>query len=300
MIPVQVLLATWNGAAYLPEQLASLAAQEGVEWNLLWRDDGSTDSTIAILEHFAQDHPGRVARFAGREGRLGAGASFMALLAAAPAGRLYAFMDQDDAWLPGKLARAAAQIGEAPMVVCSRLRLAGPDLQPLGLSPMPSRAPDFASLLAHNVAAGCTMVMNDAARALALSAPLPEGSHHDWWAALLVTGCGGRLVFDPEPSLLYRQHGSNVVGGASGLRQRAARALGRGAAGFLPPLARHMEALRGAPLTEAARGTLAELEGLRSASPLQRLAALRRSGLAHHAGPANWLLRLWVAMHRLP
>ncbi|TCH99672.1 glycosyltransferase [Roseococcus sp. SYP-B2431] len=300
MTSVHVLLATWNGAAHLGEQLASLAAQEGVEWSLLWRDDGSTDATVAILERFAEAHPGRVARLARPEGRLGAGASFLALLAAAPEGGLYAFMDQDDVWLPGKLARAAAQLGEEPMAVCTRLRLASSALAPLGLSPLPSRPPVFATLLAHNVAAGCTLVLNGAARRLALSAPLPEGGHHDWWCALLVTGCGGRLVFDPEPSLLYRQHGGNLVGGASGLRQRAGRALGRGAAGFLAPLSQHLEALRAAPLTDPARQVLAALEGLRAASPFRRLAALRRAGLAHHARGANWLLRLWVALHPLP
>ncbi|MDB5415467.1 MAG: glycosyl transferase, family 2 [Rubritepida sp.] len=294
-----MLLATWNGSAHLSEQLASLAAQEGVDWSLLWRDDGSTDGTVALLEGFAEAHPGHVARLAEPVGRLGAGASFMALLAAAPENGLYAFMDQDDVWLPQKLARAAAQLGTEAMLVCTRLRLVTPDLTPIGLSHLPSRPPIFATLLAHNVAAGCTMVMNARARGLALSAPLPREGHHDWWCVLLVTGCGGRLIFDPEPGLLYRQHGGNLVGGAVGLRERARRALGRGAAGFLEPLARYIEALRSAPLTAQARQVLDAAEGLRAASPIRRLAALRQAGLAHHARGANWLLRLWVALNRM-
>lgn len=300
MPPVHVLLATYNGAAHLPEQLASLAAQQGADWRLLWRDDGSSDGTVEVLEGFAAAHPGRVARLAGPAGRLGAGGSFLALLAAAPPGGLYAFMDQDDVWLPDKLARAAAQLGEGASLVCTRLRLVTPELAPIGLSPLPARPPGFATLLAHNVAAGCTMVMNGQARALALAAPFPEGSYHDWWCALLVTGCGGRLVFDPEPRILYRQHPGNLIGGASAWRRRALRALGRGAEGFLGPLAVHLRALRAAPLTPEARRVVEAAEGLRSASPLRRLAALRRAGLAHHARGANLLLRAWVAFARLP
>jgi glycosyltransferase involved in cell wall biosynthesis len=300
MPPIHVLLATYNGAAYLPEQLASLAAQDDVDWRLLWRDDGSTDGTPAVLEGFAAAHPGRVARLAEPAARLGAGGSFLALLAAAPPGGLYAFMDQDDVWLPGKLSRAASLLRDGATLVCTRLSLVTPELAPIGLSPLPGTPPRFATLLAHNVAAGCTTVMDEAARALALSAPFPQGSHHDWWCALLVTGCGGQLVFDPESRILYRQHPANLVGGASGLAQRALRVLGRGAESFLAPLAVHLAALRAAPLTADARRTLEALEGLRDASPFRRLSALRRSGLAHHARGMAAVLGAWVAFRRLP
>lgn len=296
---IHVLLATYNGAPWLPEQLASLAAQEGVDWRLLWRDDGSTDGTPALLEGFATTHPGRVTRLAEPAGRLGAGGSFMALLAAAPPGDLYAFMDQDDVWLPDKLVQAASLLGDGPSLVCTRLSLVTSELAPIGLSPLPGVPPRFTTLLAHNIAAGCTMVMNEAARALALSVPLPRGSLHDWWCALLVTGCGGRLVFDPEARILYRQHAGNLVGGASGLRSRVLRVLGRGAQGFLEPLGVHLAALAAAPLTADSRRALQVLEGLRDASPFRRLSALRRSGLAHHARGMAPVLAAWVAARRL-
>lgn len=294
---VQVLLACYNGAAHLAEQLESLAAQQGADWSLLWRDDGSTDATLDILAAFAAAHPGRIAELPGGA-RLGAGASFMRLLAEAPAADFHAFMDQDDVWLPGKLAHAAALLRDADLV-CTRLSLVTPDLTPIGLSAMPSRPPVFATLLAHNVAAGCTMVMTERARHWALAAPMPKEGLHDWWCALAVTGCGGRLVFDAEPGLLYRQHPGNLVGGGSVLRERARRMLGRGPSSFYVPLARHLAALPALPLVPEARAVLREAEGLRAASPFRRLAALRRSGLAHHARLGNLLLRLWVALGRM-
>ncbi len=294
---MQVLLACYNGAAYLSEQLESLAAQRGVDWSLLYRDDGSTDATLATLDAFAARHPGRVAALAS-DGRLGAGASFMRLLAAAPEAPFHAFMDQDDVWLPDKLARGVAQLDSADLS-CARLMLVTPELRPIGVSAMPSRPPVFATLLAHNVAAGCTMVMTARGRRWALAAPMPEGGLHDWWCALAVTGCGGRLVFDPEPGLLYRQHAGNLVGGGAALIARARRMLGRGPSSFYLPLARFMATLPALPLTEEARAVLREAEGLRAASPLRRLAALRRSGLAHHARGGQILLSVWVALARL-
>ena len=48
MEKVTVLLSTYNGEKYLPRQLESLVAQQGVEVELLVRDDGSQDTTTAI------------------------------------------------------------------------------------------------------------------------------------------------------------------------------------------------------------------------------------------------------------
>jgi cellulose synthase/poly-beta-1,6-N-acetylglucosamine synthase-like glycosyltransferase len=58
--PITLLMATRNGAAYLPEQLASLAAQTECNWRLWVSDDGSTDATGLILAEFARHHPVRV------------------------------------------------------------------------------------------------------------------------------------------------------------------------------------------------------------------------------------------------
>ncbi|MFL1464382.1 glycosyltransferase, partial [Roseococcus sp. DSY-14] len=242
-----MLLAALDGAAFLPAQLDSLAAQQGAEWRLLWRDDGSSDGTAALLEGFAARHPGRVARLDG-PARLGATAGFLALLRAAPPDAPVAFMDQDDVWAPGKLARALDRLAAGHEATCGRLALVDAALRPIGLSALPRFPPGFASLLAHNVAAGCTMALSPRGRALALAAPPPPGTQHDWWAALLVTGQGGRLDFDPQPMIRYRQHGGNAVGGGAGLRARVRRALARGRPEGLARLPAHLAALRPVPL----------------------------------------------------
>ena len=57
MVSVCVLLSTYNGEAFLREQLDSLFAQEDVELTILARDDGSSDGTTAILAAYAERHP---------------------------------------------------------------------------------------------------------------------------------------------------------------------------------------------------------------------------------------------------
>ena len=54
MEKVLVLMNTYNGSAYLGEQLDSILSQEGVETHLFIRDDGSTDNTISILNGYKE------------------------------------------------------------------------------------------------------------------------------------------------------------------------------------------------------------------------------------------------------
>lgn len=302
---VAVLLATYCGEPFLPEQLDSLAGQRGVAWRLLWRDDGSADGTIAVLDSFAATQPpGRVQRCPDPPGRLGASRSFLALLAAAPAeAGLFAFCDQDDVWLPDKLSRAAAMLAACrsghPALYCARQRLVGPNLEPLGLSPALQRPPGFANALVQNIATGCTMVLNGAARRVVLEGPPPpEGTLHDWWCYLLVTAAGGEVVWDEEPALLYRQHGTNSVGAPTNALSRWLGAMRRGARPYLARIVAQAEALEQAPhLTREARQAIAAMRGLRGRWPLGRLRALHEAGVHRQGWLDDLMLRFWVAMH---
>ena len=112
---VRILLSTYNGAPFLREQLDSFRMQTCDSWSVLWRDDGSTDATEATMAAFAAEvGPDRCRRLAAPAGNLGPRESFLALLrAAAPSlgpRDAVAFADQDDVWLPEKLARGLAAL----------------------------------------------------------------------------------------------------------------------------------------------------------------------------------------------
>ena len=208
---VAVLLSTYNGAAFLGEQLASLARQQGVEVLLHARDDGSCDETLAVLRSHGKRWTNLAAVAAGPN--LGVARSFLELLQTAPDADYFAFCDQDDVWLDDKLARAIAALqGEStPALYCSAVTCVDGDLGELGSSPHHDDL-SFAFLLFTNVATGCTILLNRAARALLIThQPGPGVPFHDWWCAAVVAG-HGRIIYDPRPGVLYRQHGRNVVG----------------------------------------------------------------------------------------
>ncbi len=214
---VTILMACLDGAAHLPAQLQSIAAQTGVEWRLIVGDDGSTDGTWGMLEAFAAEWPGRVKLVRGP--RAGVAAHFLGLFALAPPGPV-AFADQDDVWKPGKLAEALAALGglEGPAIFVARVALwdgAG------GVRPLPvaDGTGGFGQALVQNIGPGHAMVLNGEAAAM-LAGLARAGARpmwHDWWAWQVVVGAGGRVVTGREVQVLYRQHGGNAVGRTTGI-----------------------------------------------------------------------------------
>lgn len=231
MSTVLILMATHNGGSFLAEQLASIAAQSHSDWRLIVSDDASSDNTPAVLQAFQRSRPpGQVTLVQGP--RRGAVANFRSLVRHAPlAGDHLAFSDQDDVWHPEHLARGLeglAAIPDALALYGSRMQVCDAGLNPVALSPLPSRPLCFRNALVQNVLSGNTQVMTPAAAALLQAAEADGGPMivHDWWAYQIITGAGGQAVIDPRPGLLYRQHGANVIGASRGLRSLHRR-LGR-------------------------------------------------------------------------
>ncbi len=98
---VDILLATYNGAAFLEAQLDSILAQTHKNWRLVIRDDGSTDKTPEILEAFWTRHPDKANVLRDADGDLGLVQNFSRLLEHVSA-QYAAFCDQDDVWKPEK------------------------------------------------------------------------------------------------------------------------------------------------------------------------------------------------------
>ncbi len=222
---VAVLLSTYNGEAYLEAQLDSLAVQEGVTVEIFARDDGSSDRTREILTRHARTPLRLAAPDVGTS--LGPAGSFLQLLATAPESfDYYAFCDQDDVWLPDKLARATGVLAGAtePSLYCSRVQCVDETLRPLGPSPV-NRDSRFEHLLFENIAYGNTVVMNAVARSLVCSASAGTGAiMHDWWCALVVSSLG-TVIHDDEARILYRQHRGNVIGASTGRIDEVSRHL---------------------------------------------------------------------------
>ncbi len=218
---IEVVLPTFNGAAYLAEQVASIHQQTLRPQRLLVRDDGSSDGTQALLAELRQ-HYGSWLHWLPCETNLGCSANVNRLLEATEAPYV-ALADQDDVWLPHKLEASLALLQqverrhgiETPMIVHSDLELIDAAglllgktfIQSARLDPLRT---DPKNLALTNVVTGCTVLLNRMLLQKAL--PIPgEAMMHDWWLAL-VASCFGQIVFLPDPTVLYRQHGGNVLG----------------------------------------------------------------------------------------
>jgi glycosyltransferase involved in cell wall biosynthesis len=221
---VVVLMSTYNGEKFVVEQLHSVLDQLPVDGRILVRDDGSSDATV---ERVASVTDPRIAVVRGEN--LGFAASFLTLLKDAPgdAGMIM-FADQDDVWLPRKVERAwkaLSALRDRPALYCSAQMLADEQLRPLHATQRWPRDPSFQNALSENVVTGCTAALNPAAAALLRGAGVPQQVRfHDWWMYLVVSAFG-TVVFDPEPTLLYRQHGANQIGHGAGWWGRQRRIL---------------------------------------------------------------------------
>ena len=299
---VVILLSTFNGAAFLPQQLQSFMAQMHTNWILLWRDDGSSDDTVAIVEAFAAGRPGCM-RVQEPTGRWGATASFLLLLRAAreivQSTDLVAFSDQDDVWLPRKLARGVASLSETepecPALYCARQILVDGGLHRIGESPKVLRTPAFPASLAQNVASGCTTMLNFTAVALVAASLPPRVAYHDWWCYILVTAAGGTCLCDDAEVILYRQHSRNAVGAPASTFRRAYAALWRGPTEFMTLLRAHLSALAEHPslISQHARRDIVRLQGALRGGPVRRWATLWSLGLQRQSVAETLIFYLW-------
>ena len=218
---ISVALATYNGARFLSEQLASLAGQTLLPSELVVSDDGSTDDTLAIVDRFAKQAPFPVV-WASKGQRRGFADNFLHA-AESCSQELIAFCDQDDVWLPNKLEVCAGRIREDDsLMVLHTLTVTDARMRPTGMQWMQGITDDrvFEPLELDPFATGWgnSMLFR---RDLITVFPrdkrprqpfFPERPlSHDTWIYILAAALG-RVSHVNAPLLLYRQHDANAAG----------------------------------------------------------------------------------------
>ena len=224
MPTTDILLATYDGARFLPELIKSLDEQTDQSWRVLVRDDGSTDDTVDILHAWQSRLGDRFKMVKDSKGNLGAAGNFGALLEASDA-EYFLPCDQDDFWLPTKIETLLAAIraeedkhsSDTPIIVHTDLIVVDEDMIVLADSfwqyqrlRMQGKVPSWKLITLQNNVTGCAMIGNRALLEQAL--PIPSSAiMHDWWLALYAS-LHGQVVEIREPSAKYRQHASNTLG----------------------------------------------------------------------------------------
>jgi glycosyltransferase involved in cell wall biosynthesis len=220
-----VVLATWNGARWLPELLDSIASQTLHPTQLIILDDCSTDETWELVRSAAL--PGVQIIVGRHETNHGVIATFEQLLTMVST-EYFALCDQDDVWLPDKLEISMRQLESSGAdLVYTDLRVVDRNLNELAPSMwhlcnvVPVTAHPVVSLIIKNSVTGCTVVGRTSMLKKAL--PLPPGiPMHDWWLGIMAASCSG-IVPLKSSTVLYRQHGSNATGAYGNLWTRVAR-----------------------------------------------------------------------------
>lgn len=225
--PIYIVLATYNGADYLVEQIDSLVAQTEARWTLLIQDDGSSDDTVRIIEDYSHRDNRIQVHTKERISSSSALGNFSELLVIAfEQGAEYVFFcDQDDVWDANKLEtllRHLKQREDDGSVAClihhdlevvdeSLVTIAGSFIGMMQLQPSDELNPQ--RLVSRNEVTGCAMACNRALVEIALPVS-DQAVMHDWWLALCA-GYFGRLTYVPDKLVKYRQHSANAIGAKS-------------------------------------------------------------------------------------
>ena len=214
---VVVLMSTYNGEKYLRHQIDTILNQTWENLELFVRDDGSKDSTLDILEEYSTKYP-NVTYVKGEN--VGSNQSFLESLKIAPDADYYSLADQDDDWMPEKIAHAVGKIQSGNyMIYCGNKRQVDNDLQPLPNQTYSTHRPAFQNAVIENICTGCTMLITKELRDLVKDKLPKHPIYHDWWLYLVGTYYGD-VYFDTEPFINYRQHGGNQVGATVGFTER--------------------------------------------------------------------------------
>ena len=209
---VCIILSTYNGKKYVCQQLDSIfQSAEDMDIFLSVRDDGSKDDTIQILEEYGKKNNVEIKIDAGENA--GSARSFLLAIRNCPKADYYAFCDQDDVWLPKKIATAVNQIRdtEKPILWCSDYQVTDANQNVILPSALKQPIQDDVRSMFYNNVPGCTMVFNWALMQKMRMIEISEIRMHDIMAmnVALITG---EIYFEKNPFVLYRQHGDNVLG----------------------------------------------------------------------------------------
>ncbi len=306
---IAVLICTYNGEKFLRQQLESIVAQTYSNWEIFASDDGSTDDTLAILEEYQRTLGQERFHIVKGPGK-GFAWNFLSLLEVSGDGfDYYAFSDQDDEWLATKLEHSLNKLNALkadnegrPALHCGRTMLINEFNECIGYSPLFEKAPSFKNALIQSIAGGNTMMFNAPARKLICLTPHDyKIISHDWWIYIVISGCGGDVIYDESPTIKYRQHTSNIIGSNLGWRARFRRINGLFDGHFQKWIQCNLDALNvmRLPLTDENRLILETFIRARSATFFERIMKFLEIKLYRQTGFGTLAFFIAVAFKKI-
>ncbi len=220
---IQIVLATYKGEKFLPEQIDSILAQTHTNWQIIARDDGSPDLTRAILRAYAMKHGDKIKLIEDGDTNLGCCGNFARLMEHTTAPYV-AFADQDDVWHPDKLEKSLAQLkameaayGETtPLLVHHDISIIDANGQPVAPSfekkyKVGKANSSIEHMLVQPIVHGFAALGNRALIDKSLPLHAQEDAHDNYVS--MVAAVFGKIGYNPNQLADYRIHGANVAGG---------------------------------------------------------------------------------------
>jgi glycosyltransferase involved in cell wall biosynthesis len=210
-------MCTFNGEAFLEEQLDSIQNQDYKNWTLFVNDDGSKDKTLNILKAY-QKKWGVKKLIIRRGPQKGFCQNFLQIINDSKIkADLYFLCDQDDLWMPHKLSHAIQKLSKLdasiPNLYCARTTYVSSDAKRiLGHSDLFIRPPSFKNALVQSIAGGNTMAFNQTLKNIVSQYKGADVVSHDWWLYIVNELSSGRTFYDDESTIFYRQHKGSLIG----------------------------------------------------------------------------------------
>ena len=223
-----ILMCTFNGEQFLEEQLDSIDNQDYKDWKLYVNDDGSKDATLDILKRY-QKKWGNKKLHIRRGPQKGFCQNFLQIICDKKIhADLYFLSDQDDVWMPHKLSHTIKKISKLdpsePILYCARTTYASSNAKKiLGESDLFLRPPSFRNAIVQSIAGGNTMAFNNALKKIVSQFKGIDIVSHDWWLYIVNELSGGGTLYDPESTILYRQHSRSLIGANTGIMAKLRR-----------------------------------------------------------------------------
>ena len=303
---VAILMGTYNGEKYLNDQMDSIIGQTYTNWHLYVSDDRSCDQTINIIKDYQSKYPGKISLRVQSERKGYPQNYFDLLLDIDMEESFYAFCDQDNIWHPDHLKRAVSALSEhskGHSMYGAGFEYVDEYNKPLhDLKAWPvGKSLTFNNALLDTFARAYMMVFNnDSIKILRKASRDVDVSWHDWWAYIVISGVGGKVIFDPHVSGRHRIHGYNISHSCNGengfirvwkIFTNKARVLEykKRVHERWTYHKQHIKALRkiSPMLTGRNQETLGRFTGIMEASLPRRMIKIWKLGLYHHSIRGN-------------
>jgi glycosyltransferase involved in cell wall biosynthesis len=196
---VSVIVPAYDSAAYLPEAIASIRAQQYAPLEIILVDDGSTDATAELVPALGAD-----IKYIYQQNRGPAAARNHGLAQAT--GSVIAFLDADDLWAPQKLELQLTALYRHPTADCviGHIRAFQTDPEAFLVSKRRQNTP----FLAHQV--GSALFRRSVVERIGdFDETLRFSEDIDWF--LRAREAGVSILVLPQVALLYRVHSNNMT-----------------------------------------------------------------------------------------